>query len=102
MFITVEGKTMSVTQWAKQTGASRRTIYWRLQNGKPESESIIPAKDVYALQSGEAYTVNELYEIWSRFANEPEALQKLADFAGTTTEEAEELLKYFKKRRAGQ
>lgn len=41
-FITINGITQTVTQWAEVTGIKRATIYRRLQLGWPESEILRP------------------------------------------------------------
>ena len=100
--LTINGVTHTPVEWEKITGIGRSTIRGRIRRGLTGEAVIAPLptppqskpKQIYS----EVYTEDELYELYRNFAEDDDALQKLADFADLTARQAKPMLADFKKR----
>lgn len=105
--ITVNGETKPLTEWARYYNIEPQTIRKRIERGVPEEHLLDPPRPAVREANPQwtggietAYTEEELYAMYKKFAEEPDALRTLADFMGVPTcAEAKPLYEKFKKRR---
>lgn len=88
-YITINGVTRSVADWARETGIDYATLLYRVNRGIPEDQLFEKPKAVcrearpdIVGSAGCAYTEEELYLLYCKFAGEKDALRILADFMG--------------------
>lgn len=60
--LTLNGRTMYMSEWAKELGIDKRTLSWRYKNGWSDEEILSNKKDIILTYNGESKTLLE----WSK------------------------------------
>lgn len=103
--VTINGETKTLWQWSLDSGVDYLTLRARVDHGCAPSRLLRPANKRRRLTSSKTgYTEQELYKLYLRFADNPNAMRILADFAcAPTLAHIKPLyLKFREKRRNGE
>ena len=115
-----EGRETSIYKFALEHGFSPSTIRGRYNKGwpverllepvdetkssrkpapkeKPKEKREIKKLDPKAVQAMKGYSDYDLFQLYRRFSDEPDALQRLADFMASDTDTAMRLVMKWKK-----
>lgn len=60
--LTLNGRTMYMTEWAEELGIDKKTLSWRYKNGWSDEEILSNKKDIILTYNGESKTLLE----WSK------------------------------------
>jgi len=79
--IRIGGESKTLYEWSRLSGVNYSTIWNRYKMGLRGRSLILPA--FHSRLVSDAYTEDELYQLYRNFAGERNEQQRLADFAGT-------------------